>query len=257
METSSWQKVIKSRSSKRPTAKNLISNLFDSFIELKGDGYFGDDNSIIAGVATFNNMPVTVIAQEKGKTTKEKIKHNFGMPHPEGYRKALRLMKQAEKFKRPIITIIDTPGAYPGLEAEERGQAKAIASNLYELMTLKTPIISIVLGEGGSGGALALNVSDYIFMFSNAIYSVISPEGFATILYKDSKKANEISESMKITAMDLLGFGVIDEIIYENEDLSVDYHQVTDNLTRVIGGLISKVDKESLIINRFQKYLSY
>ena len=158
--------------------------IFPDFIELHGDRLYGDDEAIVGGLATFNDIPVTVIAEEKGTDTQNRLKHNFGMPHPEGYRKALRLMKQAEKFKRPIITIIDTPGAYPGLGAEERGQAGAIALNLKELMVLKTPIIVIVLGEGGSGGALAIGVGDHIMMFENAIYSILSPEGFASILFK-------------------------------------------------------------------------
>ena len=177
-----WEKVKQARSTDRPTANAVIAALFPDFIELHGDRLFSDDAAIIGGIATLDGKPVTIIAEEKGKNTEDKIKRNFGMPHPEGYRKALRLMKQAEKFNRPIITIIDTPGAYPGIGAEERGQAQAIALNLKELMNIKVPIVVVVLGEGGSGGALAIGVGDYIMMFENAIYSILSPEGFASIL---------------------------------------------------------------------------
>jgi len=257
MISTSWQNVLNARSDKRPTTKDLINNLFDSFIELKGDALYGDDSSIIGGVAYLKDLPITIIGQEKGKSTEEKIKHNFGMTHPEGYRKALRLMKQAEKFKRPIITIIDTPGAFPGIEAEERGQAKAIANNLFEMMTLNTPIISIVLGEGGSGGALALNVSDITFMLKNAIYSVISPEGFATILYKDAKRASNITDDMKITAKDLYEFGIIDKIIDEDDNLHINYNNLKNNLYSNILELILKYEDNTLLKNRYNKYKKF
>ncbi|MBU1141422.1 MAG: acetyl-CoA carboxylase carboxyl transferase subunit alpha, partial [Firmicutes bacterium] len=216
-----WEKVKLARHSKRPTASYLIKELFPDFIELHGDRGFADDEAITAGLGTFNGIPMTIIAEEKGRTTEEKIKHNFGMPHPEGYRKAIRLMKQAEKFKRPILCIIDTPGAYPGIGAEERGQAQAIAYNLKTMMGLKTPIIVVVLSEGGSGGALAIGVGDHIFMFENSIYAILSPEGFASIIYKDSSQADHAASIMKLTAEDLKGFGVIDTIIYEQEGLHI------------------------------------
>jgi len=212
---SAWDRVVLARHPKRPTSKTLIDYIFPDFLEIHGDRLFGDDQAFICGIATLNGMPITVIAQEKGRTTEEKIKKNFGMPHPEGYRKAIRLVKQAEKFERPVCFIIDTPGAYPGIKAEERGQANAIAQNLTELITVEVPMISVVLSEGGSGGALAIGVSDQVWMFENAIYSILSPEGFASILYKDSTKASEAAEVMKLTAKDLYEFKIIDKIIKE------------------------------------------
>lgn len=195
-----WERVQIARQADRPKSSDYIKNIFDDFIELHGDRAYGDDNSIIGGIALLGKIPVTVIGEEKGKNAKENIKRNFGMPEPEGYRKALRLMKQAEKFHRPIITFIDTPGAYPGMGAEERGQGEAIARNIMEMSGIKVPIISVVIGEGSSGGALAIGIGDRIVMLENAIYSVLSPEGFASILYKDSTKAKEAAENMKITA---------------------------------------------------------
>lgn len=252
-----WKKVLLARNPKRITAKTLIQEVFTDFTELHGDRLIGDDRAIIAGLALFEGIPVTVIAQEKGITTEEKIKHNFGMPHPEGYHKALRLMKQAEKFKRPIITIIDTPGAYPGIKAEERGQAHAIAHNLKEMIKLKTPIISTVLGEGGSGGALAIGVSDHLSMFENSIYSILSPEGFASILYKDSQKANVASELMKLTAEDLKNFGIIDEIILEkkplSEDVSFGINAYKVYLRKTMKKLMS-IKEEELLLNRYEKF---
>jgi acetyl-CoA carboxylase carboxyl transferase subunit alpha len=210
-----WQKVLLARHPKRPTASLLIKQLFPDFIELHGDRNFGDDTSIIGGIATFHTIPVTIIAQEKGTNTDEKIKRNFGMPHPEGYRKALRLMKQAEKFNRPIILIIDTPGAYPGIGAEERGQSQAIAYNLFEMIDLQTPLLGLILSEGGSGGALAIGVTDHLMMLDNSVYSIISPEGFASILFKDSTKAKEAANFMKLTAEDLKAYGIASTIIKE------------------------------------------
>ena len=192
-----WDIVMLARDSQRPKAKDYIENIVDDFIEFHGDRCFGDDKSIIGGIGRINGKAVTIIGQEKGSSTKEKMERNFGMTNPEGYRKALRLMKQAEKFHRPVITFVDTPGAYPGIGAEERGQGEAIARSLMEMSRLKTPIISIVIGEGSSGGALAICVGDKIAMLENSVYSVLSPEGFASILYKDSSKAKEAAEDMK------------------------------------------------------------
>jgi len=253
-----WNKVLTARNLKRPTAKTLINYLFNDFVELHGDRLYKDDSCIIAGIGLLNNTPVTVIAQEKGETTKEKIERNFGMPHPEGYRKALRLMKQAEKFNRPVIFIIDTPGAYPGIEAEERGQANAIAVNLAEMINLKVPLISIVLGEGGSGGALAIGVSDEIWMFENAIYSILSPEGFASILYKDASLASKAASVMKLTALDLYEFKIVDKIIPEidgglhnNSDYS--FKILKKELTAKIIEL-KKFESQKLLRQRYNKY---
>lgn len=210
-----WDRVQLARHPKRPHTIDYINNIFTDFIELHGDRRFADDKAIIAGFANFEGKPVCVIGHEKGRDTKEKIERNFGMPHPEGYRKAIRVMKLAEKFKRPIFTFIDTPGAYPGIGAEERGQSQAIAESLMVMGSLKTPIIATVIGEGGSGGALALGVADRILMLENAIYSVISPEGCAAILFKSAESAPIAAESLKITAKDLLELGVIDCIVRE------------------------------------------
>jgi acetyl-CoA carboxylase carboxyl transferase subunit alpha len=252
-----WEKVKQARSTDRPTANAVIAALFPDFIELHGDRLFSDDAAIIGGIATLDGKPVTIIAEEKGKNTEDKIKRNFGMPHPEGYRKALRLMKQAEKFNRPIITIIDTPGAYPGIGAEERGQAQAIALNLKELMNIKVPIVVVVLGEGGSGGALAIGVGDYIMMFENAIYSILSPEGFASILFKDSSKAKEAAVHMKLTAEDLKELKVIDEIILEGKGLHVEpeigLHNLKNALSKQLKKL-KKMTKESLLDKRYEKF---
>jgi acetyl-CoA carboxylase carboxyl transferase subunit alpha len=210
-----WEKVTLAKLVERPTALDYIERIFEDSIELHGDRLYGDDPSIVGGIGKLNGIPVTVIGQQKGRDTKEYIKRNFGMPNPEGYRKALRLMKQAEKFKRPIICFVDTPGAFPGIGSEERGQGEAIARNLLEMSTLKTPIITLVIGEGGSGGALAMAVADEVCMLENSIYSILSPEGFASILWKDSSRAKEAAEVMKITAQDLKSFSVIDKIIKE------------------------------------------
>lgn len=215
-----WEHVKLSRMSGRPTAVDYIEALFEQFMEFHGDRYFGDDGAIIGGLALFHGRPVTVIGQQKGRNTKDNIKRNFGMPNPEGYRKALRLMKQAEKFGRPVICFVDTPGAFCGLEAEERGQGEAIARNLFEMSSLAVPVLSIVIGEGGSGGALALATANQVWMMENAIYSVLSPEGFASILWKDSKRADEAARVMKITAEDLYELGVIERIIREETPAS-------------------------------------
>src|SRR3954462_14443764 len=210
-----WDRVQIARHPSRPTTLDYISQLFTDFFECHGDRTFGDDAAIVGGIAKFNGVPVTVIGHQRGKDTKEKIRRNFGMPHPEGYRKALRLMKQAEKFNRPIICFIDTKGAYPGKAAEERGQSEAIAKNLFEMAGFTVPIICVVIGEGGSGGALALGVGNHMHMLENSTYSVISPEGAASILWKDSSLAKQMAEAMKITAPHLKEMGIIDEIIPE------------------------------------------
>lgn len=210
-----WDRVQIARHSERPTTLDYISYLFTDFIELHGDRLYGDDEAIVGGIAKFHGQSVTIIGHQRGKDTKENLRRNFGMPHPEGYRKALRLMKQANKFKRPIICFIDTKGAYPGMAAEERGQSEAIARNLLEMAGMTVPIICIVIGEGGSGGALALGVGNHIHMLENSTYSVISPEGAAALLWKDSSLAQRAAETMRITAPDLKELNIIDEIIPE------------------------------------------
>ena len=213
-----YEKVLLTRAKNRPTGKNYIDNIFTDFIELHGDRRFGDDAAVITGIALLNDLPVTIIALEKGQDSKDKIARNFGSAHPEGYRKALRQMKLAEKFHRPIVCFVDTTGAYCGLQAEERGQGQAIAECISEMMVLKTPIISIIIGEGGSGGALALSVADEVWMLENSIYSVISPEGCASILWKDPSKNWDAAECLKLTAQDLYELNVIEKIIYEQKN---------------------------------------
>ncbi|HOO43548.1 MAG TPA: acetyl-CoA carboxylase carboxyltransferase subunit alpha [Bacillota bacterium] len=210
-----WDRVLLARHQLRPTAMDFINYMSQDFIELHGDRLYRDDRSIVGGIGTIDGIVFTIIAQQKGKTLEENLERNFAMPHPEGYRKALRLMKQAEKFRRPIITIIDTPGAYPGIGAEERGQGHAIAENLLEMSQLTVPVISVVIGEGGSGGALALGVANKVLMLENAIYSILSPEGYASIIWKDASLAPKAAEVMKLTAYDLEEFSIIDRIIKE------------------------------------------
>jgi len=210
-----WDRVLLARHVKRPKANDFIEYLAPDFIEFHGDRFYGDDQSIIGGIGTIEGIVFTIIAQQKGTTTEENIMRNFGMPHPEGYRKALRLMKQAEKFNRPILTLIDTPGAYPGIGAEERGQGQAIAQNLLEMSKFTVPVIAVVIGEGGSGGALALGFANAIIMLENAIYSILSPEGYASIIWKDATRAPEAAEIMKVTAKDLAEFNIIDDIVIE------------------------------------------
>ncbi len=258
LEEKVWEKVRLARHPKRPTASMVIKQLFPDFLELHGDRQFGDDASLIGGLATFNGIPITVIAQEKGSTTEEKIARNFGMPHPEGYRKALRLMKQAEKYQRPIFLLIDTPGAYPGIGAEERGQAQAIAFNLFEMIALKTPLIGVVLSEGGSGGALAIGVTDSLFMLENSIYSIISPEGFASILFKDSTKAKSAAALMKLTAEDLLSLGIIDGIIPEakggfQDDVAMTLQALKTSLLKSLKQLM-KLSLTNLLQKREAKF---
>ena len=255
---SAWDRVVLARKAERPKSLDYINKIFTNFIELHGDRNFGDDKSIICGIAELDGKPVTVIGEQKGKNAKENIERNFGMPNPEGYRKALRLMKQAEKFNRPIITFIDTPGAYPGMGAEERGQGEAIAKNLFEMSELKVPTISIVIGEGSSGGALALGVTDVIIMLENAVYSILSPEGFASILYKDASKSQEAAEKMKITSKELKKLGVIDSIVEEPEGgAQEDFEIVCKNLKNMILkdiNILSKKSQDELVKERYQKY---
>jgi len=214
-ELSAWDNVLLARHSERPKTSDFVALLTDDYIELKGDRLYRDDESIKGYLASINGINVTIIGEQKGKKIEDQMKYNFGMPHPEGYRKALRLMKQAEKFHRPIITLIDTPGAYPGIEAEERGQGEAIARNLYEMSDLSVPIIAIVIGEGGSGGALAIGVANEIYMLEHSVYSILSPEGYASILWKDATKAQEAASVMKLTSKDLLELGIIEGIVKE------------------------------------------
>lgn len=253
---SPWEKVKMSRHQERPRTLDYIKNLLPDFIEFHGDRYFGDDNSIVGGIGTLDGIPVTVIGHQKGQDLKDNIKRNFGMAHPEGYRKALRLMKQAEKFNRPVITFIDTPGAYCGLEAEERGQGEAIAVNLMEMSRLKTPIISFVIGEGGSGGALALGVADRVIMLENSIYSVISPEGLSTILC-DATLAIEAADVMKLTAQDLLSLNVIDGIIEESlGGAHKDINLTTNNIRIYLGSelkILKNLYIDELLENRYSR----
>ncbi len=256
MET--WDRVQVARHQYRPTTLDYIEALFEDFIQLHGDRTFGDDAAIVGGIASFNSLPITIIGHQRGKDTKENVKRNFGMPHPEGYRKALRLMKQAEKFNRPIICFIDTKGAYPGKAAEERGQSEAIARNLVEMAGLTVPVISIVIGEGGSGGALALGVANHIHMLEHSTYSVISPEGAASILWKDASLSKQAAEAMRITAPHLKEMGIIDEIIPEilggahrnpkeqASRIGEAIHRSLDELTRL--------SKDELIQNRYDKF---
>ena len=253
-----WDRVEIARHSLRPTTCDYIEHLFTSFFECYGDRLYGDDEAIVGGIAKYHGIPVTVIGHQRGKDTKDNIRRNFGMPHPEGYRKALRLMKQAEKFGRPIINFIDTKGAYPGKAAEERGQSEAIARNLFEMAGLKVPIVCIVIGEGGSGGALALGVGDHIHMLENSTYSVISPEGAASILWKDASMAKKAAESMRITAPDLKALGIIDEIIPEalggaHRSVKVQAEQIDKTLKNSLDELMKLSDSE-LVAKRYEKY---
>lgn len=253
-----WEHVLLARDKERPTGKDYIPWLFERFTELHGDRLFGDDPALTGGIAWFNKVPVTVLIQEKGNGTKENIAHNFGMVSPEGYRKSLRLMKQAEKFGRPVICLVDTPGAFCGLEAEERGQGEAIARNLYELSVLKVPVLSIVIGEGGSGGALALAAGDQVWMMENSIYSILSPEGFASILWKDSTKAKEAAQVMKLTAADLKELGIIEKVIEEKEPLTRENMKKTMKLLKteiqVFLQEYGSLDVEKLLNKRYERF---
>lgn len=245
-----YEKVMLARDKDRLKITDYIDALFDDFVELKGDGITGEDSAILGGIASFHGIPVTVIGHKKGATTEENIDCNFGMASPEGYRKAARLMNQAEKFNRPVITIVDTPGAYPGLMAEANGQANAIAENLALMSSLKVPIIAVITGEGSSGGALGIAVADRVFMLENAVYSILSPEGFASILWKDSKKADEAATLMKLTASELLNYGIIDGIIGEGSKLIINMDEmISRELTE-----LTKLKEETLLKNRYKKF---
>ncbi len=255
---SAWERVQLSRRKDRPVGTDYIQGLFTDFMEFHGDRYCKDDKAIVGGVARFHGTPVTVIAQEKGKNTKENMMRNFGMPSPDGYRKALRLMKEAEKFHRPVICFVDTPGAFCGMEAEERGQGEAIARNLYEMSAIQTPILTLMIGEGGSGGALAMAVANEVWMMENATYSILSPEGFASILWKDSKLAPEAAEVMKITSGNLKELGVIESVIHEPEGLCLENMQPVLCTLRVkIDGFLQKYKTMSgpeLAEQRYQRF---
>lgn len=253
---SAWERVEIARSPKRKTALDYIDNIFDDFIELHGDRNFKDDKAIVCGLARIGKQNFTVIAEQKGRTTKENIERNFGMPNPESYRKGIRFMKQAEKFDRPIITFIDTKGAYPGIGAEERGQGEAIASSMLEMAKLKVPVIAVVIGEGSSGGALALGVANKVLMLENAIYSILSPEGYASILWKDPSRTKEAAEKMKLTAQDLYDLKVIDKIIKEpnGEDSHI---KISKSLKKEICDIINdmkNMSKEEIVESRYQKF---
>lgn len=249
-----YEKVQAARKSDRPMGGYYVSRMIDNFVELHGDRRFGDDGAIIGGVGYLNGKPVTVIGMERGTTVEERMQRNFGYPSPEGYRKALRLMKEAEKFRRPIVCFIGCAGAYCGIDAEERGQGEAIAENLYEMMGLKTPVISVVVGEGGSGGALALGVCDTAIMLENAVYSVISPEGCASILWKDAAKADEAAEALKLTAQDLYGFAVVERVVTEKDRTA---EEICSDLKAAITAEIAAKEKlsvEELLDARYTKF---
>lgn len=251
-----YDRVQAARRSSRPSGAFYIEHIFNNFIELHGDRRFADDGAIIAGLAYLDNIPVTVIAIERGNTIEERMSRSFGCPKPEGYRKALRLMKQAEKFSRPVICFVGTSGAFCGIDAEERGQGQAIAENLMEMMTLRTPVVTVVIGEGGSGGALALSVADKIIMPENSVYSVISPEGCASILWKDSSKAADAAEVLRLTAKDLKEFGIIDTLIEEeglsNEEICA---RVKQEITLTLKENM-RLPIDELLENRYNKYRS-
>jgi acetyl-CoA carboxylase carboxyl transferase alpha subunit len=253
-----WEKVEIARNPKRKTALDYINQIFDSFIELHGDRAFKDDKSIICGLARIKEQNFTIIAEQKGRTTKENIERNFGMPNPESYRKAIRFMKQAEKFNRPVITFIDTKGAYPGIEAEERGQGEAIARSMFEMAKLKVPIISIVIGEASSGGALAIGVANKVFMLENAVYSILSPEGYSSILWKDASRYKEAAEKMKLTAKDLYDLKIIDKIIKEPiEVTNENFIEIIKNIKKEIETeieIMKKMNKEELVQSRYEKF---
>lgn len=258
LDNPSWQRVLLARHPKRPQATDYIDRLFSEFEELHGDRAFGDDKAIIGGFAHFEGQPVVVIGQQKGRDTKSKLYRNFGMPKPEGYRKAMRLMKLAEKFNRPIITLIDTAGAYPGVDAEERGQAEAIALSLREMSGLGCPVIAVVIGEGGSGGALAIGVANRVYMLENAWYSVISPESCAAIIWRDAGKAPLAAAALKMTAEDLLALSVIDGIVPEPEggaqnDMDETASALKETLKKALSEL-GQLSREQLIADRYDKF---
>ncbi|WP_287485022.1 acetyl-CoA carboxylase carboxyltransferase subunit alpha [Blautia sp.] len=257
-ELTAWERVEISRSKERPTTLSYVQQIFDEFLELHGDRAFRDDGAVIGGIAMFSGQPVTVIGQQKGKNVKENIYRNFGMASPEGYRKALRLMKQAEKFGRPVVTFVDTPGAACGIEAEERGQGEAIARNLLEMSGIRTPMVSILIGEGGSGGALGLAVTDEVWMMENATYSILSPEGFASILWKDGKRAKEASEVMKITAKDLKKLQIIEKVIREPEPANEEnLPEIAEEIREDLDGFLRKSSqktREEIVEERYERF---
>ena len=251
-----YERVKAARSAGRPTGLDYVNYIFSDFVELHGDRRFADDAAIVGGIARLGDRPVTVIAIEKGHNTKDRMARNFGMPHPEGYRKALRLMRQAEKFHRPVICFVDTAGAYCGIGAEERGQGQAIAENLVAMSGLKTPILSVLIGEGGSGGALALAVADRVFMLENAVYSVISPEGCASILWKDAARAEEAASCLKLTAHDALAMGITEEVIPEDQlGTPGFYDDLAFKLRQALGSL-EGLTVEQLLEKRYQRFRS-
>ena len=253
---SAYEKVLLARAKDRPTGLSYIENIFEDFIELHGDRRFADDPAIVGGIATLKGQPVTVIAIDKGKDMRERVKRNFGSPNPEGYRKALRLMRQAEKFHRPVVCFVDTAGAFCGMGAEERGQGQAIAENLLEMSGLKTPIVSILVGEGGSGGALALAVADQVWILENAVYSVISPEGCASILWKDSKKVKDAADCLRLTAQDMADLGVVEQVFPEDKDFAETYRQIQEELERLLPEL-QALPVEELLEKHYQRFRKY
>lgn len=259
-----WERVEIARNPKRKTALDYINEIFDEFIELHGDRCYGDDKAMVCGLGRIENQNYTIIAEQKGRNTKENIERNFGMPNPESYRKAIRIMKQAEKFNRPVITFIDTKGAYPGVEAEQRGQGEAIAKSMFEMAKLTVPVIAIVIGEGSSGGALAIGVVNKVIMLENAIYSILSPEGYSSILWKDSSRFKEAADRMKLTANDLYDMGIIETIIKEPDikdskktSQSVDFEMIASEIKKEIQTTVQELKsktKDEIVEERYQKF---
>lgn len=259
-----WERVEIARNPKRKTALDYINEIFDEFIELHGDRCYGDDKAMVCGLGRIENQNYTIIAEQKGRNTKENIERNFGMPNPESYRKAIRIMKQAEKFNRPVITFIDTKGAYPGVEAEQRGQGEAIAKSMFEMAKLTVPVIAIVIGEGSSGGALAIGVANKVIMLENAIYSILSPEGYSSILWKDSNRFKEAADRMKLTANDLYDMGIIETIIKEPDikdrkktSQSVDFEMIVSEIKKEIQTTVQELKsktKDKIVEERYQKF---
>ena len=259
-----WERVEIARNPKRKTALDYINEIFDEFIELHGDRCYGDDKAMVCGLGRIENQNYTIIAEQKGRNTKENIERNFGMPNPESYRKAIRIMKQAEKFNRPVITFIDTKGAYPGVEAEQRGQGEAIAKSMFEMAKLTVPVIAIVIGEGSSGGALAIGVANKVIMLENAIYSILSPEGYSSILWKDSSRFKEAADRMKLTANDLYDMGIIETVIKEPDikdskktSQSVDFEMIASEIKKKIQTTVQELKsktKDEIVEERYQKF---
>ena len=259
-----WERVEIARNPKRKTALDYINEIFDEFIELHGDRCYGDDKAMVCGLGRIENQNYTIIAEQKGRNTKENIERNFGMPNPESYRKAIRIMKQAEKFNRPVITFIDTKGAYPGVEAEQRGQGEAIAKSMFEMAKLTVPVIAIVIGEGSSGGALAIGVANKVIMLENAIYSILSPEGYSSILWKDSSRFKEAADRMKLTANDLYDMGIIETVIKEPDikdskktSQSVDFEMIASEIKKEIQTIVQELKsktKDEIVEERYQKF---